>query len=152
MLASDGPLARAVDESTDEVAKVPELFRSVLRERRSPGRAAPLESLATVATTPRAEADAHPAWARASLPSLSPKKWVGDVKKGIKDRVTTWVVEWEGCPAWLKNGTKALYDWWVLERVHKVVENRVLNRELDLVVLMVRLFPLLSIWKLTRML
>ena len=36
VLASEGPLARAVDESTDKVAKVPELFRSVLRECLSP--------------------------------------------------------------------------------------------------------------------
>ena len=110
MLVSDGPLARAVDESTDEVAKIPGLFRSVLRERQSPGRAAPSESFATVATTPRVKAAAHPAWARVSLASLSPKKWMDDIKKGIKDRATTWVVEWEACPAWQKNGTKALYD------------------------------------------
>ena len=75
-----------------------------------------------------------------------------DIKNGIKGRVAAWAVEWDGCPAWLKNGTKTLYNWWTLERVHKVVENGVLNRELDLVVLMVRPFPLLSIWKLTRML
>ena len=72
-----------MDESTDEVAKVPELFRSVLRERLSP------ESFSTVATTPRAEVAAHPAWARVSLPSLSPKTWMDDIKNGIKDRVTT---------------------------------------------------------------
>jgi hypothetical protein len=133
VLASDGPLATAVDESTDEVAKVPELFRSVLRERRFPGRAAP-ESLATVTTTTRVEAASHPAWARVSLPSLLPKKWMEDVKKGIKGRVTIWIVEWDGCPAWLKNGTKTLYDLWMLKRVHKVVENGVPNKELDLVV------------------
>jgi hypothetical protein len=90
VLASDGPLARAVDESTDEVAKVPELFRSVLRERRSPGRVAPSESLATVATTTtRVEAVSHPAWAKVSLPSLSPK-WVDDIKNRIKGRVKRW--------------------------------------------------------------
>ena len=36
MLASDGTLARAIDESMDEIVKVPELFRSGLKERRSP--------------------------------------------------------------------------------------------------------------------
>ena len=118
MLASDGTLARAIDESMDEVAKVPELFRSRLKERRSPACAVP-ESLATVATTTRVEAASHPGWVRVSLPSLSPKKWIDDVKNRIKGRVTAWVVEWDGCPAWLTCGTKTLYDLWTLERVHK---------------------------------
>ena len=90
----------AIDESMDEVAKVPELFRSRLKERRSPACAVP-ESLATVATTTRVEAASHPGWVRVSLPSLSPKKWIDDVKNRIKGRVTAWVVEWDGCPAWL---------------------------------------------------
>ena len=68
-----------------EVAKVSELFRSRLKERRSPGRAAP-ESLATVATTTRVEAASRPGWVRVSLPSLSPKKWIDDVKNGIEGR------------------------------------------------------------------
>ena len=70
-LASDGPLARAVGESTDEVegavAKVPELFRSVLRECRSPGRAVP-EFLATVAMPMRVEAASHPGSVKVALP------------------------------------------------------------------------------------
>ena len=37
--------------------------------------------------------------------------------------MTAWIVEWDGCPAWLKNGIRTLYDWWTLEKVHKVVEN-----------------------------
>ena len=83
------------------------------------------ETLATVATTTCVEAASHPAWARVSpLPlSLSPKRWMDDVKKGIKGRVTAWIVEWDGCPASLKNGIRTLYDWWTLEKVHKVVEN-----------------------------
>ena len=76
VLASDGLLARAVDESTDEVegavVKVAGLFRSVLRECRSRGRAAP-EFLPTVATMMHVEVASHPGWARVSLPSLSQK-------------------------------------------------------------------------------
>ena len=48
--------------------------------------------------------------------------------------MTTWIVEWDGCPAWFKNGTKTLYDWWMVERVHKVVETGVPNKEQDLVI------------------
>ena len=89
----------AIDESMDEVAKVPELFRSRLKERRSPGCAAPEpffffpnskwkapEPLATVAPTTRVEAASRPGWVRVSLPSLSPKKWIDDVKNGLKGR------------------------------------------------------------------
>ena len=34
----------------------------------------------------------------------------------------TWIVEWDRCPASLKNGTKMLCDLWVLERVHKLLK------------------------------
>ncbi|KAF8344848.1 nucleoporin protein Ndc1-Nup [Amanita rubescens] len=93
-LASDGPLARAVEEGTDEVeevvGKVPELFRSVLRS-----------------STP-AKREGAP------LPAAAAAKQNGGDGMG--------------------GGVFNNYEWWTRERVHKLVENGVSNKDLDLVV------------------
>ena len=127
-------------EVEDAVARVPELFRSVLRERRSPARRAPEPSPSSPAAAAAAAAAVvtaeplHSGWTTLSL-SLSPQKWVDDAKKGMQDRAKICVLEWAGwCPAWVTNGGKTLYAWWTHGRVHKLVENGVPNRELDLVV------------------
>ena len=72
-------------------------------------------------------------------------KWVEDFKKGTRDRVKGWIIDWDAwCPAWFKSGTKTSYEWWTRERVHKLVENGVPNKDLDLVVFdsMFFFFPL----------
>ena len=107
----------------EAVAKVPELFRSVLRERRS--------------ATP-AKLDSPLAPAKQSGGGVLGgvfNKWVEDVQKGTRDRVKGWMIDWDAwCPAWVKSGAKTSYEWWTRERVHKLVENGVPNKDLDLVV------------------
>ncbi|KAF8344846.1 hypothetical protein F5887DRAFT_1200816 [Amanita rubescens] len=103
-LASDGPLARAVEEGTDEVeevvAKVPELFRSALRSSTPAKReGAPLPAAAAV----KQNGDGGVF-----------NKWVEDFKKATRDRVKGWIMR--------------------SVRVHKLVENGVPNKDLDLVV------------------
>ncbi|KAK2467574.1 hypothetical protein APHAL10511_000429 [Amanita phalloides] len=145
-LASDGPLARAVDEGTGEVeeavSNVPELFRSVLRERRTVRTGSILPGVRQQQQQ-RGEPDGSGVVVAAGAgaggvggcqtPSVLITGWVEAKKRAIMDRSMTWI-EQEGCPGWLKLGVKTFYDWWTRERVHKVVENGLPNWELDLVV------------------
>jgi hypothetical protein len=75
-------------------------------------------------------------------------KWVESVKKGTIDRVKGWIIiDWDAwCPTWFKNGTKTSYEWWTRERVHKLVENGVPNKDLDLVVFDSTFFSFPSAW------
>ncbi|KAK2467570.1 hypothetical protein APHAL10511_000425 [Amanita phalloides] len=137
-LASDRPLARALDEGTGEVegavSKVPELFRSVLRERRTVRTGSILPGV----QQQRGETDGSGVVAAGAggvggwTPSVL-TGWVEAKKRAIMDR-SMMRIEQEGCPGWLKLGVKTFYDWWTRERVHKVVENGLPNWELDLVV------------------
>ena len=64
-----------------------------------------------------------------------------DLQKGTRDRVKGWIIDWDAwCPAWVKSGAKTSYEWWTRERVHKLVENGVPNKDLDLVVFDCALF------------
>lgn len=86
---------RVVDESMDKVeeaiVKVPELFRSMLREQWSPMHTAPKSSAMVV--TMHVEASSHPRQLARVSPlsvlSFAPKKWMHNIKNGIKDHVMT---------------------------------------------------------------
>ncbi|KAF8635261.1 hypothetical protein AX15_000484 [Amanita polypyramis BW_CC] len=133
-LASDGPLARAVEEGAGEmeevVGKVPELFRSVLRERRG-GRQSGIGVHQENGGGGEGNVVTKSAGTVVGLSSV----WnaVEETKKRVINRVNAWV-EWDRCPVWIKKAVKTVYDWWTRERLYKRVENGIPNREVDLVV------------------
>lgn len=88
------------------------------------------ESLATVATTP-VDAPSHPGRARVTLLSLSPKRWMNETKKGIKDRDLDCGMGWVSSVA-QKRYQDAVRFVGAREGT-QIVENRVPNKEVDLV-------------------
>ncbi len=126
-----------VPELFRSVLREPELFRSVLREQRSSP--AKREGAPLPAAAMKQDGDAA-VWMGGGAGGLLGgggvfNKWVEDFKKGTRNRVKGWIIDWDAwCPAWIKSGAKTSYEWWTRERVHKLVENGVPNKDLDLVV------------------
>ncbi|KAF8638636.1 hypothetical protein AX17_002061 [Amanita inopinata Kibby_2008] len=113
-LASDGPLAKAVDDGTDNV-KIPELFRSVMGEAK--------EKVIPVAAKEQVKNGMEKV---AGLSALVRSR--GE----MRERVCSFV---EGqCPVWLRDVLGRGNKWWTTERVNKVVDACVPNRELDIMI------------------
>ncbi|KAF6742573.1 nucleoporin protein Ndc1-Nup [Ephemerocybe angulata] len=112
-LASDGPLAKVVDQ-TAEAAHIPELFRSVA--------STPLKETAVVeAAKAAATTVAHPAGLVQRVKSALRKR-VGDLYE-------------QHAPEFVKEQVVGFVKWWTEDRISKKVDMCLPMRELDVVVI-----------------
>ncbi|KIL60341.1 hypothetical protein M378DRAFT_26563 [Amanita muscaria Koide BX008] len=135
-LASDGPLAKAVDlvnEEAETVAsKVPELFRSVRGAVGPPSdpRSGSGASGGGPAAIPTAIKEGLGSQASTNSPEL-----VTRAKAEIRTRLDAVVKEITNfVPEWVKQIGYEVHEWWTREREHRKVEVATTNKEVDLVV------------------
>ncbi|TDL14209.1 hypothetical protein BD410DRAFT_865598, partial [Rickenella mellea] len=129
-IASDGRLTQAVQQTSDEVVGVPELFRSVASTFSSPGRffsspAAPPVASSSKAVMPAATTtgDAVVAKALALKDQGLAGEWLGHARNAV--RLVGYVVR----GTWWKDS--GLSGWWTTERKNKVAVKCLPNKDLD---------------------
>ncbi|KDQ51846.1 hypothetical protein JAAARDRAFT_210825 [Jaapia argillacea MUCL 33604] len=119
-LASEGTIAQAVTNTAEMgAAHIPELFRSV-----APGSSSkPAAAAVTAAPGPSAKGS-----------------WVGSlglrakaVREGLYGRVGSGVMRYS--PVWVVEVGERVGGWWGRDRVSRVVEGYLVNRELDVIII-----------------
>ncbi|TDL20508.1 hypothetical protein BD410DRAFT_899434 [Rickenella mellea] len=126
-IASDGRLTQAVQQTTDEVVGVPELFLSVASTLSSPGRffSSPPVASSSKAVVPAATTSGDTAVAKAlALKDQGlAAEWVSHARNGV--RLVGYVVR----GTWWKDS--GLSGWWTTERKNKVAVKCLPNKDLD---------------------